>query len=38
MVLVMLLEYPLHKLVATVVELCAAARGYREPVGMPGGV
>ena len=34
MVLVMLLEHPLHKLVATMVELCAAARGDMEPVGM----
>lgn len=34
MVLVILLKYPLHKLVATMVELCAAARWYMEPVGM----
>lgn len=30
MVLIMLLKYPLHKLVATMVELGAAARGYVE--------
>lgn len=30
----MLLEHLLHKLVATMVELCAAARGDMEPVGM----
>lgn len=29
----MLLKHPLHKLVAKVVELCAAARGHVEPVG-----
>lgn len=33
--LIMLLKHPLHKLVASVVELCAAARGYMQPVGTP---
>lgn len=36
--LVMLLEHPLHKLVAAVVELCAASRGHTEPAGAGMGV
>lgn len=34
----MLLKHPLHKLVATMVELGAAARGDVEPVGTPEGL